>query len=251
MLSAGGMFGAFQAGVWQEISRVFAPDIVVGASIGSLNGWMIAGGVDPGDLAARWLALDDAAHHRLRFPRGLADGLVDCNAVESWIRTIHSEFRPRVEYGLVATEMPKFVPRLFRWPDLEWRHLACSCAVPLFLRQYRIEGRWYSDGGLMLPLPLWAAVEMGARRIVSVNLLAERPPLIQAFADAARWYCRWKPELPRGVEVLEINPAGRLGSARDSLYWSRANAERWLAEGRKAARAALPALEGTGTIVRT
>ena len=49
VLSAGGMFGAYQAGAWEVLSQSFQPDIVIGASIGSLNGWAIAAGCDPGN----------------------------------------------------------------------------------------------------------------------------------------------------------------------------------------------------------
>ena len=47
-------------------------------------------------------------------------------------------------------------------------HLAASCAVPLVLPQKRIEGRWFSDGGLLNPLPVWAAVDLGATEIVAL-----------------------------------------------------------------------------------
>ena len=43
VLSAGGMFGAYQAGVWQALSPVFRPDMVIGCSVGSINGALIAG----------------------------------------------------------------------------------------------------------------------------------------------------------------------------------------------------------------
>jgi predicted acylesterase/phospholipase RssA len=38
VLSGGGMFGAWQAGAWSVLARHFQPDLVVGASAGSLNG---------------------------------------------------------------------------------------------------------------------------------------------------------------------------------------------------------------------
>src|ERR1035438_5321759 len=50
VLSAGGMFGAYQAGAWNVLSRRFQPDLVVGASVGALNGWAIAGGCSPAEL---------------------------------------------------------------------------------------------------------------------------------------------------------------------------------------------------------
>jgi len=56
VLSAGGMYGAYQAGAWKELADVFRPDLVVGASIGALTGWAIAGGCEPEELIARWRA---------------------------------------------------------------------------------------------------------------------------------------------------------------------------------------------------
>src|SRR6185436_480327 len=44
VLSGGGMFGAYQAGVWAALHHSIQLDMVVGASIGCLNGWLIAGG---------------------------------------------------------------------------------------------------------------------------------------------------------------------------------------------------------------
>ena len=54
VLSAGGMFGAYQAGAWKELSPYFQPDVVVGTSVGALNGWTIAGGVAPDELLRYW-----------------------------------------------------------------------------------------------------------------------------------------------------------------------------------------------------
>jgi predicted acylesterase/phospholipase RssA len=240
VLSAGGMFGAYQAGVWQELQDRVRPDLVVGASIGSLNGWMIAGGITGDELASRWITFDRIVRHRWRVPRLLPSGIIDPTQVCGWIQAIHDEFRPRVEYGLVTTAVPSLRPSLFRYPDVRYEHLASSCAVPLVLPHGRIDGAVYWDGGIMLPLPLWAAVEMGATRIVAVNLLPIRPPLIAAFARALEWYCRWKCETLGTISLTRIAPAQRLGDMRQSMYWSRSNAERWMEQGRADTRRALP-----------
>src|ERR1700692_2181710 len=55
VLSGGGMFGAYQAGAWKALSRVVKPDIVVGASVGALNGLLIAAGLTGEDLVQHWL----------------------------------------------------------------------------------------------------------------------------------------------------------------------------------------------------
>ncbi len=86
VLSAGGMFGAYQAGVWSSLEGLIKPDIVVGASIGSLNGWLIAGGSTGEDLRRRWLNLDEASEPLWRFPKQLSDGILDSTKMENWIR---------------------------------------------------------------------------------------------------------------------------------------------------------------------
>jgi hypothetical protein len=64
VLSAGGMFGAYQAGAWRAMAEQFEPDIVVGASVGALNGWSIAAGCSPERLIEAWR--DPAAGNALR-----------------------------------------------------------------------------------------------------------------------------------------------------------------------------------------
>ncbi len=55
VLSGGGGRGAYQVGVYQYlVSRGWIPDIVVGTSIGSVNGAAIAGGLAPDRLRSLW-----------------------------------------------------------------------------------------------------------------------------------------------------------------------------------------------------
>jgi NTE family protein len=237
VLSAGGMFGSYQAGVWGALSDLIEPDVVIGASVGSLNGFVIAGGASGRELEERWLNLEHAARHTWRIPRSLADGVIDNTLLMDWMRDILAGPAPRSEYGLVTTEMRTMRPRLFKWPDLALEHFAASCAVPLFLRQQRLEGALHADGGLINPLPVWAALEMGATRVVAVNALQHRPALVHAVARAARWYGRFvEPEST--ATIVTIGPSTPLGTPRDSIYWSAENAQRWIARGREDAGAA-------------
>ncbi|HZL57950.1 MAG TPA: patatin-like phospholipase family protein [Bryobacteraceae bacterium] len=54
VLSAGGMFGAYRAGARQAIAERFQPDIAIGASVGALNGWLIASGCPPEQVIEQW-----------------------------------------------------------------------------------------------------------------------------------------------------------------------------------------------------
>src|SRR5277367_6301153 len=112
VLSAGGMYGAYQAGAWRALADVFQPDLVVGASIGALNGWAIAGGCDPDALVDRWLHLDAAVGYRWKFPRSPFQGLFDTGPLQRMMRDVHESFQPRVPFALVVTDLKKLRPRI-------------------------------------------------------------------------------------------------------------------------------------------
>ena len=238
VLSGGGMFGSYQAGVWAALHDAIQPDMVVGASIGSLNGWLIAGGCSAEMLEQHWLNLGSGFQVGWRYPKRLSDGIIDPAVPEGWMQKIHQSCSPRIRYGLVATQMRTMKRVRFEWPGLSWQHLAASCAVPLFLRQQIIDGVMYGDGGLGNPLPLMDAVEMGATRIVSVNVLKHRPLVVRAAAAAARLYSRHRDSPLDQVEIVDISPTTPLGSARDTVYWSRQNTERWISSGKRDANRA-------------
>jgi predicted acylesterase/phospholipase RssA len=237
VLSGGGMFGAYQAGVWAALQGSIQPDIVVGTSIGALNGWLIAGGCTGAALEEHWLNLGSGSDVKWRFPRGFSEGIIDPALAEDWIQKIYKSCTPKVHYAVVTTEMRTMKRARFEWPSVTWQHLAASCAVPLFLRQQRIDGILYGDGGLDHPLSIWDAVAMGATRVVAVNVLKNRPLVVRAAAAMARLYGGYRNSPLGHVDIVDIGPAKPLGAARDTIYWSRANTERWIALGRRDADA--------------
>ncbi len=239
VLSAGGMFGAYQAGAWSVLAPLLDPDIVVGASIGAVNGWAIAGGCTADELIAYWL--DHRAVHprRWRVPRSPLDGVIECGPLYEHLRGWHTLFRPRAEVGIVLTDLLRLRPRLFRGSDITWKHLAASCAVLGVFRQPRLDGRIYSDGGLLGALPLWAAAEMGATRVVAVHALPFGMPsrLMRFLVRGLRTAARHSPgaTLP-GIDVTLIAPECHLGNSREVLFASRDRIEQWVERGVRDAR---------------
>jgi len=239
VFSAGGLFGAWEVGVWRELEGVVRPDLVVGASIGALNGWLVASGCPAEELERRWLDLRIMSKLHVRVPRRPLEGWLDSRPLEALIREIHSRYTPRVDFGVLVTDTLRLRPRLFRAPGVTWEHLAASVGMIGIFQQYRIGGRVYSDGGLLGALPRWAAAEMGAERIVAINCLPRLPSaLIAAGVRAVQSIAAYRaPSLPASVEVHEICPAGSLGSIRESLVWTETNTRRWIERGRADARA--------------
>jgi len=238
VFSAGGLFGAWEVGVWRELAPLLKPDIVVGASIGALNGWMVAAGCPIDEIERRWLDLHVMSKPRWRVPRGPLEGILEFTPLETMIRELYDAYRPKMEYGVVATDTLRMRPRLFQWPEVTWQHLAASVGMICILRQYRINGRVYSDGGLLGALPVWAASEMGAERIVAINCLPGLPSrLMTAGMRTLQFVVPYRrPRISASVELSEIRPAGPLGSLRESMVWREANIQRWMEQGQMDAR---------------
>ena len=80
-------------------------------------------------------------------------------------------------------------------------------------------------------LPVWAAAEMGATRVIAVNVLPLMPTRpLRAVLRAVRVFGQ-KPALAPGLDVVEISPRTPLGSIRDALTWNAENVRRWIQQG--------------------
>jgi NTE family protein len=252
VLSGGAMFGAYHVGAWRALEADFRPDIIVGASVGSLNGWAISGGCTADHLASRWLDREAASLLRYRvFP---VPSLFRSHILEQRAQQIFREFVPRTEMGVVVVEFPRFRSRLVTGADVTWRHLAASCSVPVGFPPVRIGVRSYVDGGLLTTLPVWAAVEMGADFIVAVNALPIVPSrIVRAAARRVALFANERPTPVSGAEVLTITPGESLGTMGEAIHWNRDNVQRWIERGETDTRAAMKNQFpiATGTVPRT
>jgi predicted acylesterase/phospholipase RssA len=210
------MFGAWQAGAWRSLAPRFKPDLVVGASVGSLNGYAIAAGWSAADLCHWWQRPGVASFQNL--PK-IVHGLIDVRPLE-------------IEYAVVIVDLLRMKPRTVSGPCIRSEHLLASCAVPLAYLPQRIDGRWYVDGGLLNPVPVWAAIELGATRIVALNALPEIPSaLLRPFVKGFRAMFGHHPSMQPGVDLATLTPQRQLGSLHDALYWKRENIARWIEQG--------------------
>ena len=209
------MYAAWEVGVWKSLSARLKPDLIVGASAGAWNGWVIASGAAPEELERAWLDGSLAAVRVFR------PEVLHCKA-----RDLFTRFQPRLPFGLTVVEVPSFRQFLVRDGELTWRHLAATASIPGAYPPVAISGRWYVDGGLRQSLPLWAARQMGATRAFALQCLTGLPSRV------LRTVLRPAPP-PAPLEVVFVMPSERLGSLRASVAWSRPNIERWIALGER------------------
>ncbi|HOL71686.1 MAG TPA: patatin-like phospholipase family protein [Bryobacteraceae bacterium] len=236
VLSAGGMFAAYQAGAWKALASRLRADIVVGASAGAINAWVIAAGVSPDELISLWLDPTCRSLVAYRPFQPPWRGIVDCRPIDAFLRELCERYRPRIEIGIVATQIPRLRMRLFQNDEIDWRSMAASAAIPFVFRPVRIGGKLYADGGLLEALPIWAAARMGATRIVAINVLAYPPSRLAGWAVRAfRALAPRPPASPSGLQLSVIQPGGPLGRMRDALFWRRDAVERWILLGERQA----------------
>lgn len=206
------MFGVWQAGAWSVLCGSVTPELVVGVSAGCLNGYLIASGASAGDLRRYWL---DGRRARLR-------------GLHTNIREMMQHYRPRIPFAVTVTDPLRRTLRIFRDSEITWRHLAASCALPGVLPPQRLEGRWYFDGGLLDPVPVRAAAELGATAIVALNVLPGlRSRVLAPLARSLRRAAGYRGGAPDGARVYMLAPSRMLGGMRAALAWKRERVEGW------------------------
>ncbi len=241
------MFGAYQAGAWKTLSREISPDIVIGASVGALNGWYIASGVPAEELERRWLDPSCGELMTYRMPRSPLRGVFDPRPLETSAKFLVNNYELRLGYCLTLLELPALRRKLVCDSAVTWRHLVASCAVPGGFAPVRIDGHLYCDGGLLEVLPIWAALEVGATRVIAVNAARFIPPpglplVIKAARAIGRRIRKVPPPAEGGPDVVMIEPTSPLGKMLDGTKWRREQIQRWIELGESDAAAALESI---------
>ena len=227
VFSGGGLFGAYHVGAWKVLSRYFEPELVVGASIGSLFGYVVASGYPIEEIERELLTGARYSPPCWRIPRSLLGGWLAPESVHGLMREITEKLKPKVRFAAVALSLPRFKPVVFEAPHITWQHLAASCAVPFVYDAQRIDGKLLVDGGLVRVCPIDVARQLGATEIIGLN-------------------CMGGGSMRLGGNAYIIGTRKYLGSPRASLVWNRANIERWIAAGERDATEAV----STGAVCR-
>lgn len=200
------------------------PDIVVGTSAGSLVGALYAAGNDGFALQRLALAMEEAAISDWSVPLfAKASGVLKGEALQNYVnRTLGNQPIERLKkpFGAVATDLQSGEPILFRRGNTG-SAVRASSAVPGLFQPVRIGERAYVDGGLVSPVPVRFARDMGADFVIAVNISAQpdaQPSessldvLLQTFAIMGKSINRY--EL-RGADVV-IQP--RLGTMKGNDF---------------------------------
>lgn len=197
VLGGGGSRGAYELGVWKALRELgIEIRVVVGTSIGAINGALVAQG-DFEKAAALWDRIETSRvvdvpvkeEHPLRKKvwrtyqsfavNFIKKGGTDTNPLKRTLHTFIDEDQVReseIEYGLVTIEMDKNVPcELFR-EDIPYGkmidYMIASASIYPAFKPYKIDDVRYLDGAYYDNLPVKMALEKGAGHIIAVDLEA-------------------------------------------------------------------------------
>ncbi|TMH32977.1 MAG: patatin-like phospholipase family protein [Betaproteobacteria bacterium] len=204
-LGGGAARGFAHIGVIQVLEENgIQPDLVVGTSAGSLVAALYASGKGGTSLAQLADGMDETVFTDWSFPgRGLLRG----EALAKYVRdntagrTIEQMHLP---LGIVATDLDSGQAILFQRGD-PGTAVRASSAVPAVFLPVRIGLREYVDGGLVSPVPVRFARQMGAELIIAVDISAA--PEGNATGDPMRMLLQTFAIMGRSINNFELREA--------------------------------------------
>jgi NTE family protein len=172
VLGSGGPRGFAHIGVLKALDELkIKPDLIVGASIGSLVGALYAAGMS--GLEIERIALQINVTDVLRFAIGARERFAG-TAIASWVNR-SLEHRPIEKLGIpfaaVAVREAELAPMAFTQGNLGVA-IQASCAIPGTFTPVRIRGQTYIDPDKVTPVPVRLARRLGAARVLSVDVSA-------------------------------------------------------------------------------
>lgn len=185
MLSGGGSRGAYQCGVWQALSELgITIDIVVGVSVGAINGAMVVQG-DVIKTANLWREMETDMIFDVEADAQIQDFAVEffknSGAGSSGLQSLLPRYvdeetirKSPVDFGLLTVEVPSMKPHYLWKEDIPRGKLhdyitASASAFPA-IRACDIDGKRFIDGGYEDNLPVTMALEKQPTEIIAVYL---------------------------------------------------------------------------------
>jgi NTE family protein len=244
VLGGGAARGFAHIGVIQVLEEAgIRPSLVVGTSAGSVVAAFYASGKTGAQMQRIAETMEEATFADWTLPlfsRGVLRGeaLARYVGVQVNGRLIENMSLP---LGIVATDLNSGQGMLFQRGDTATA-VRASSAVPALFQPVRIAGRDYVDGGLVAPVPVRYARQMGAELVVAVDI--SDAPESNAASDTLQILLQTFSIMSKSINNFELRQADvvvrpALASFASSDFGARRGA---IEAGRSAMQAMLPQL---------
>jgi NTE family protein len=219
VLSGGGAKGAYQIGVWKALRKLnINYDIVTGTSVGALNGVMMV----QKDYKTALKFWKHITYEKI-FEKGFykVNKNIYANYINEFVKkggsnpinlekTLNEVFDEKkfysspIDYGIVVYNFSKLKPELLTKNKLKKETIkdyiiASAACYPAF-KMKQIKDEKYIDGGYFDNMPVNLAIDLGADKIIAVDLKALG--IKRKVKNASK-------------EIVEISPRNNVGSFLD------------------------------------
>ncbi|MEQ1881289.1 MAG: patatin-like phospholipase family protein, partial [Burkholderiales bacterium] len=156
-------------------SHGIQPDIIVGTSAGSVVGSLYAAGYGGFELQRIALAMEEKAFSDWTLPnRGFIKGEALQNFINEAVKNRSIDQLNR-KLAVVATDLQSGELIVFERGNTGMA-VRASSSVPGVFQPVKFNGREYVDGGLVSPVPVKTARDLGADIVIAVDI-SDRPKL--------------------------------------------------------------------------
>jgi len=169
-LGGGAAKGFAHIGVIKTLEgQGLTPTVVSGTSAGSVVGALYASGMNGFSLQEQSFALDEARVRDLTLGSG---GLVKGEKLQEYVnelvknRTLDKMVKP---FAAVATELDTGRRVAFKRGNTG-QAVRASCSIPGVFQPTLVNGKRFVDGGLVSPVPVDTARELGADIVIAVDI---------------------------------------------------------------------------------
>jgi NTE family protein len=231
VLGGGAARGFAHIGVIKALeSQGITPDIIVGTSAGSLVGALYAAGNNGFALQKMALSMDEAAISDWSVPFfAKVSGMFKGEAIQQYVdRSVNNTpiEKLKIPFGAVATDLNSGKAILFQRGDTGLA-VRASSAVPGVFQSVKIGSHQYVDGGLVAPVPVRFAREMGADFVIAVNISAQ--PEVQSASSSVDVMLQSFAIMGQSINYYELQNADVvitpvLGNMRGNDFTGRNNA---------------------------
>ena len=244
-LGGGAARGFAHVGVIQVLEEAgLRPSHVTGTSAGSLVAALYASGKTPAELVRVAESMQEAEITDWMLPilnRGALRGEALARYVNTQVGGKSLE-QMGIPLGIVATDLRNGEAITFRRGNTG-AAVRASSAVPAVFQPVRIGEREYVDGGLVAPVPVQQAREMGANFVIAVDISSD--PEGNPHNDTFQILMQTFAIMGKSINALALKEADfvvrpALSGVKSADFGAR---QRSIDAGRAAMRAQLPALK--------
>lgn len=228
VLSGGGAKGAYQVGVWKALRKLgINYDIVTGTSVGALNGVMMVqqdyhaainlwSNIDYSFIFNKDFSNVDETIYLTYIKEFVKDGGMDITNLEQALEKFFDSerfFSSPIDFGIVVYNLTQLQEEFLTKKQLNPKNIkdyviASATCYPAF-KIKKINNEKYIDGGVYDNMPINLAIDLGADRIIAIDLKA--PGIKQKVKDENK-------------EIISIVPNNNIGSfLKFDKYVSRRN----------------------------